>query len=1125
MALLGALVDNFRGTTLDTDLWNASNSAGNSGFQGGGRYTFIVQAGMTGNAALASDVAYNLTGSHLHIELMDAGVQETGLETYPIILTQNPANQTNSLFMVVANDVLDVYEFDAGVPNLVASTAYDPVDHRWLRIREFGGIVHFEAASDVRGTWSSLAQLLPSITITALYAKILTVAFNPLATAKQAAISNVNYIVEADLPFPNGAIPVGMDLAFGADIYGDQSLWDWTDVSEDFLRQQLGITRGRQNESNKVTATTMGATLDNPVGDYTPANPASQYWPDVDLGTPARYWMEIGTPRLVLANDTEGRAQVEYTSAFDVTGDLDVRIEVQLGAAVADSDDVILASVYDSVADQRAWRLSMDAGGYPSLEWSEDGTFGTYHQALSTVPSFPVSTRAILRATLDVDNGAGGWTATFYLGDSMAGPWTHVGPTITDAGTTSIFAANTPLVVGHEPNQDADRTPTANVYAFQLRDGIDGTLVADGNFRDQVSGVPWFVDPVGLAWSMEDTAQLTDRWYRIQGTVDSWKPKWPWGDLSSQQGANGFAEGQARVDVEIAGILRRLGTGQAPLDSPLRRAEQADTNIRAYWPLEDEKSATSIASALPGQAPMTIAGTLSFEADDTLLGSKPLPRFNATSGVTGAVTGSFSGHFIVDWYAYIPASLPGSTVLMWAFGTGTVFLWQVALNGTTYTVTGYDFDNNVITTNSGTLAFVGEWQHLRLFVRQDGGDVDWDFVYFPVTFPAASGFFFSGTFTGSVGDVSGIQIPPSANLVDATVGHIAVYDALNAEQDGAAVGWMGDTAVERMARLCAEQGISFRVIGNPAATALMGVQQVAKLLELLDDAQGVDGGILYEDLLALGLVYRTRESLYNQPPNLVLDGLERELANPLAPVLDDMLIRNYITVTRDGGSSYALADDASITKRGLYDDSVTLNLFQDADLPEVAGWLLNLGRLTGMRVSETSTNLGVSPQLIDDWLTVDSGARIHLVGLPPQLPVEEIRLMAQGYKESISPVVYSPTANTTPAEPWDVLEIFDADEPWVPAEYEWRLDADEAALDADLDSTATAMFVDSDPPLVEDSSEMPFDILVGGERMTVTAVDSGSPQEVTVVRSVNGVVRAHAAGTAVELWYRPVLSR
>jgi len=51
-----------------------------------------------------------------------------------------------------------------------------------------------------------------------------------------------------------------------------------------------------------------------------------------------------------------------------------------------------------------------------------------------------------------------------------------------------------------------------------------------------------------------------------------------------------------------------------------------------------------------------------------------------------------------------------------------------------------------------------------------------------------------------------------------------------------------------------------------------------------------------------------------------------------------------------------------------------------------------------------------------------------------------------------------------------------------------------------------------------------FDLLMEGERVTVTNISgASSPQTFTVTRSVNGIVKAHAAGLAVSL-FRPALA-
>jgi hypothetical protein len=51
------------------------------------------------------------------------------------------------------------------------------------------------------------------------------------------------------------------------------------------------------------------------------------------------------------------------------------------------------------------------------------------------------------------------------------------------------------------------------------------------------------------------------------------------------------------------------------------------------------------------------------------------------------------------------------------------------------------------------------------------------------------------------------------------------------------------------------------------------------------------------------------------------------------------------------------------------------------------------------------------------------------------------------------------------------------------------------------------------------AGDFPFDIIVGGERMTVTNITgSSSPQTFTVTRSVNGVVKSQIAATDVRLF-------
>lgn len=1095
MALFGALVDNFCAATLDTAKWTAANSAGNNGFQAGCQYTFIVSAGMTGDATLVSDATYDLTGSHVHVELIDAGVQEAGLETYPLILTEVAGNQDDALAIVISNGLVGIYEIVGGVPNGLAFPAYNAVTMRWWRIREDAGTVYYESAPDVQGPWTVRASLLPSVNITALYMKMRVFDFLSLATAKQVAMSNVNYLAPPDVPFPDGAIPVGMEIAFGADIYGNQFVWDWTDVTPEdaegyFMSQEVTTARGRQDESSDVSPTAADIQLDNPNGDFTPDNPMSIYYPNVDVGTPARWWINAGSPRLYLRPVYGSNAQVDSISSLDLTNDIDLRIDLHLKSTSPAGWNAVLAGRANN-SGPYSWRVEVTPNRLIQFFWSSTGT-GPANTISSTVEVLPSSARATLRVTLDVNNGAGGRTARFYIGyEGVNGTFTQIGGDVVQAGTTSINNAAADLIIGSPPEISGVFALDANVYHFQLRNGIGGTPIVDADFTAQASGVPAFVDSTGLEWNVQGAAELSDRWFRAVGTIDSWAPIWPWGDLSAQQDG-GLGEGEARTDLELAGLLRRLGQGASPLQSPIRREAQVQANLRAYWPMEDEEGSTQFASALPDGIPMSIAGTVEFADNDLLPGAKPLPTLTPTSSFFGTVVGSFSGNFRVSFYAYIPSGLAGQVFFLRVYGDGTVKTWLLDTSTTNVGVTGLNAGGGTVTSGAagvGSSEFFDRWVNIQLTVEQAGANVNWFFTYFPVKYPVSGGYQFSNTFVGTVGNVTGVGFQADTDVVGISLGELQILDTGGVNfPSNAAMGWVGDTAAQRMIRLTNEEGIFFRIVGDPSLTAQMGVQQIATLLELLDDAKDADQGVLYEIQDLVGLVYRTRASMYNQPPNITLNALQEELQNPFSPVRDDQRLRNTVTVTRTGGSSATVVDDASVEKSGIYDTSVTLNLFQDSQITDAAGWILHQGTVPGMRYPQVSMDLGAAPQIIDAYLTLDQASQIAVINLPPQHPAGTVRVIDEGSSEPISPTSWSNQVNCSPGQVWDVVQT-DAD--WVSDEYLWRLDTDGSVNTLAIDDNDTTMFVTvTDGPVwPDDNAETPFDIKMNGERITVTDID------------------------------------
>ena len=78
-----------------------------------------------------------------------------------------------------------------------------------------------------------------------------------------------------------------------------------------------------------------------------------------------------------------------------------------------------------------------------------------------------------------------------------------------------------------------------------------------------------------------------------------------------------------------------------------------------------------------------------------------------------------------------------------------------------------------------------------------------------------------------------------------------------------------------------------------------------------------------------------------------------------------------------------------------------------------------------------------------------------------------------------------------------------------------RVDSADMHLGAGRSSTGTTINVTGTLPWTALTGDLPFDINVGGERMTVTNNVDGL---FTVIRSVNGVVKAQTINTRMRVW-------
>lgn len=877
----------------------------------------------------------------------------------------------------------------------------------------------------------------------------------------------------------------------------------WVDVSDRLDDQTVPIGRGRPDESGQSQAMSLSLELDNRDGALTPDNPLSPWYPNIKRGTPLRYSLQAGSPHLTMPGTDGAYASTPNHASLQVTTGLFIAFDVNLATGRRPPAPLVLPGAkWNATGNQRSWiPYLQDTSGLIRLKWSPDGT--TELDAAPVLKPFPISMngRLICAIHLDENDGAGGHTVTWYTGPSVDGPWAEH-ETRTFSGTTAIFASTAPLECGTfnvgTPSGSFDPF-LGSVNALQVRSGGSaGTIGADVDFTAQTLGDTSFFDdaPTPKLWSTFADAAIDNWQIRFVGQVSEWSPIWPYGDLSNE--ATGY-DGEARVAVTAAGITRRLSQGNKPLNSALFRTVMSRTNVptrtAGFFPMEDAKDATSFASPLPDTPPMFFSGEIGLASDDTLASSKPLPT------VSGGRPGRWTGQIVtaisatqwrIDqfWKIPTPHVAPDFLPLIDLRMTGTAVRWTIVINDADVTIdaNAANLAALVGTTFPSDDRFFDTWFLLSINLEQDGANVDWTVNLVPI--PLGSAFGTSGTFPGTVGKPTGIsndfdEAPPDG----VSFGHIIVStDAPLGWLAPADTAYVGEPASQRVRRLCEEELIPVTIdgpFGTNWALALaagvqpMGPQRAEPFMSLLQDCADVDLGVLAEMRHAPGIAYRTGTTLQNQTPTLVLDAATNDISLPFTPTLDDQRLRNSVTAQRPGGSSATVVDQDSVDDEELYDEQVEVNVYTDDHLPDQASWRVNVGTWPGMRYPTVTSELMIAPQVIDDFLGLDLGDRIQVVNLPPQHPSATVDLLVQGYSEPVSPVLWTPTMNCSPAGPWAV-GVFDTDR--------YDTAGSELAVAVDADDTSWSVATTEGPLWTVDNAEDGFDVVVGGEEVTVTDI-------------------------------------
>jgi hypothetical protein len=926
--------------------------------------------------------------------------------------------------------------------------------------------------------------------------------------------------------FPQAPLDAEVDLQLTADSA-------WTSIT-DYVYQRDGtsppirIQRGRPDESSTATPSSCSMQWNNRGGQFSPKNPLGTYYGQLNRNTPVRVSVPDQVTYLRFEDDTTSSCSTPDSSGLGITGTLDILIDCRL----SNWQESQLCSKWGDTG--QSWQFQLNGDGTVQFAW---WTGSNEYYITSTQP-VPGPGRMMIRCLFDPSAGS----VTYYTAPDMDGTQTQLGQVVLFDATTLSAGTGQPVTIGANTADGGPQGIQGQVYELQVWDGNSasgGTLEADPQFADATAGNTTYADAQGNTWTVSGTAEYSDRSYRYHGECASLPQQWdPTGT-------------DIWTPVQASGILRRLQQANAPILSAMKRAVQAMTGDYvpvAYWPCEDLTNATQIAPGFTGGLPMTFTGAPTLGEDSTFLCSNPLPEIE-TSAWYGTVPAGLSWTSnVLRFLLYEEAgTLTNGWVIAAMYTTGTVRLVELIYGaGGALALNGWSASGTLLF-ETGAVAFAidGLPMWIGISLTPDGSGVI-QYQTEKYTIGQDEGYVYSGTVDGTIGEVTHIVINPNTEAFGSAVaGHITVqaaYESIydiedNTAADGSLTGplaaWAGETAGNRFARLCTENGIAPRVYGFPDTTTAMGAQQVDTLSNVLQSCEDADHGQIYEPRQALGLGYRTLQALCGQGTAglIQVDYAAAETGdgqNPIGVTDDDQYTVNDWTITNNQGSSYQLQlNDGSAMSispppagAGDYASSKTLYLYSDGQLPDAASWMLHVSVCDDYRYPAVPFHLA-RPELADLFYALQDleiGDLVTITSPPQFLTYDTIRQLLCGVTEGIGGYWWTMSWQCVPASPYDVLI---AGDPVL-----GRANTSGSTLAEDAASGATSLSVATTGDYAvwtQAESDFPFDILIAGERITVTDITgSTSPQTFTVTRSVNSVVKSQDAGAAVTLFYPPV---
>lgn len=611
---------------------------------------------------------------------------------------------------------------------------------------------------------------------------------------------------------------------------------------------------------------------------------------------------------------------------------------------------------------------------------------------------------------------------------------------------------------------------------------------------------------------------------RVYCEAQSWEPS------RTPEHVPGGRRGKSTTAMRAAGLLERLSTWEEPPASPMYRTAQGRTTSFGHWSLEDDENAVSAANSLPGGYTAQIKGVTLAESERPFGAKRTVRLANGSLMIGRWSPASKTAGWQVFFSFKLATSPPSASygrLLRWSASNG--YIWTVDVNNAGYLFTVTDADGVIkwqtATGGYGTGVEPTNWVTFRMRVANAGGGVvNVQPAWYAQSMSASFGI--TDTFSGSVG-VPQIWWQEGGSVTDGGwFSHVGAVTGVSDDLDGIAArrvfnGYQGETAIDRYLRNMGEAGLQAYLIGDGDDSMPMGPQPIDQLIKVLEECRSTEDGDLSDERFDIATTMRGRRDSYDMTPALELTYPD-EVSSYVKSVGREGAWNRVTVKNRTGGELTIQQETGPMSVSpppdGIGDlrRQIDVNVDDEATwLPPIASWHLAKGTLEGPRYKQITVDLGRHPELVATARVVREGDMITVDGIEPDL----VRLLVVGIEERMQPGGAAAGRGTWRityhCEPYDVYMVG----VWDASTFRWGTNL--SSLAAGATATATALSVKAaDARGMWSTGLAGADIMIGGERMTVTSVvNTGTlTQTINVARSVNGIVKSHDADDPVRLF-------